>query len=405
MSFSAELILIGDELLNGTIVDANGAWFGQQIAQRGLRIAHFQTVPDTANAIIEAMKLAASRASLIITSGGLGPTVDDLTAAAAAQFLKEPLVTHQEALKSIRDRRAAVGRTLTDADRKQADLPASACALANPVGTAPGFSICAGTATFYHLPGVPHEFRTLAERYILPKIDASVSSLTASCTWKCFGVTESGLATMVSALEVENIELHYRAHFPEIHLTAIAPDAEVLSRFSTIFEATAGPYIFGGAHDSYAERVVSALITQQATVAVAESCTGGLIGKMLTDVPGASAVFEAGFITYSNDAKMRWLGVPQTTLDAHGAVSRETVIAMAQGVRDATGATLGVATSGIAGPGGGSIEKPVGSIHIALASHESVRHRFLQLPFDRERNRVATAYGALELIRKHCLEA
>ena len=405
MTLRVELLIIGDELLNGTILERNGAWFGRQLAIRGIQVAYRHTVPDTITAIVDAMTQASMRADLVVTSGGLGPTVDDLTAQAAAQFLQEPVITHVDALRSIEARRSAIGRTLTDADKKQAELPKSAQILANPVGTAPGFSITSNNVQFFHLPGVPHEFRELSSMYVLPAVDAKQPSAFKSHTWKCFGVTESGLATMVESLDSADIELHYRAHFPEIHLTAISNNPTRLKHFRQAFESVAGRRIFGGADDHFPRVVVRGLQRLGWSVGVAESCTGGLVAKLITDSPGASTVFGAGFITYANQAKTKWLGVSDETLIQHGAVSKETVTAMATGVRKVTGATLGIATSGIAGPGGGTTEKKVGSIHIALASDERIRHRFLQLPFDRERNRIATAYGALELIRKHCLEA
>ena len=172
MTLRVELLIIGDELLNGTILERNGAWFGRQLATRGIQVAYRRTVPDTITAIVDAMAQASMRADLVVTSGGLGPTVDDLTAQAAAQFLQEPVVTHEDALRSIEARRSAIGRTLTDADKKQAELPESARVLANPVGTAPGFSITSNEAQFFHLPGVPHEFRELSSKYVLPAVDA-----------------------------------------------------------------------------------------------------------------------------------------------------------------------------------------------------------------------------------------
>jgi nicotinamide-nucleotide amidase len=405
MSLTVELIIIGDELLNGTIVDRNSAWFGRQLHEKGIAVSYRQTVPDVVSDIVAAMRIAAQRSDVVVTSGGLGPTVDDLTALAAATYLDEPLIENELALASIKARREAVGRVLQDTDRKQANLPESATVLSNPVGTAPGFLIESQGTHFFHLPGVPHEFKALSERDILPFIESNQSSRAVSQTWKCVGITESNLATMVNELPTEELELHYRAHFPEIHLTVIAKSQAVLDQFSSLFESRVGLRIFGTGNDEFPAVVVSALREREWTVASAESCTGGLIAKLVTDVPGSSSVFGTGFVTYSNEAKTDWLGIPAATLTTHGAVSKETVTAMASAARTLTGATLGIATSGIAGPGGATPSKPVGSIHIALASAKRVRHRFIQLPFDRERNRLATAYTALELIRKHCIEA
>ena len=251
MTLTVELLIIGDELLNGTIADGNSVWFGRQLRERGLSISYRQTVADSQSDIVAAMQYAAGRADIVITSGGLGPTVDDRTAEAAAAYLGEPLIENNGALASIRARRKAVGRELTPADAKQASLPKSATVLQNPVGTAPGFRLDSENTHFFHLPGVPHEFKALSEQYVLPEIDKRQKKHTISKTWKCFGITESGLAGLVQELPTDGLELHYRAHFPEIHLTVVTTDEERLKQFTGQFETRAGTYIFGSESDEF----------------------------------------------------------------------------------------------------------------------------------------------------------
>jgi len=405
MTCTVELLIIGDELLNGTIVDGNSVWFGRYAREQGLTVSYRQTVADSERDIVNALSIATQRSDVVITSGGLGPTVDDLTARAAARFMAEPLVLNNTALASIRARREAVGRQINDADKKQAFMPESATMLENPVGTAPGFTLDAQGSRVFHLPGVPLEFRALSERYVMPFLDELKPTRSYSDTWKCIGITESKLASLVDKIPTNGLELHYRAHFPEMHLTAVTGTQALLETFGAQFEAQLSEHIFGKGCDEFSAVVVAALRERGWTVATAESCTGGLVAKLLTDVPGSSSVFQTGFVTYSNEAKTRWLEVPAKIVEDHGAVSQETVTEMANAARIRSGSTLGIATSGIAGPGGATPTKPVGTIHIALASDQRVRHRLLQLPFDRMRNRLATAYGALELIRRHCIEA
>ncbi len=395
------MVVIGDELLNGTVTDTNSAWIGRRAAEIGVTIARRQVVPDVISDIVGAMELAASAgAAIVVLSGGLGPTEDDLTAQAAGAFLGVDVVLHEEALSQVRARRERSRRMLTDLDEKQAWLPQGATVLENPVGTAPAFSVQRDNTWFIALPGVPRELHKLMELYVLPRLRAGVEQVPSVGTWKFFGVTESQLAGQVNTLDTDGLELHYRAHFPEIHVTAVAADPACITRFGDALIAQQAHKYFGGPEAEFAAAVNSGLRARNQTVATAESCTGGMIAQMITSVGGASDVFAHGVVAYANEVKRDVLGVSQELLETHGAVSEPVVVAMAEGVRALAGATFGVAVSGIAGPGGGTPEKPVGTVHIAVAHPEGVAHRRFHFPFERDRVRVVTAYAALALVHK-----
>lgn len=412
-----EQIAIGDELLRGLVVDENSAWLGRELATLGLEIAHRQIVADRIDDIVAAYRLAASRSTWVVVSGGLGPTVDDLTAEAAATFLGEAVALNATALDQIGAWRAARAKldktasgTLQTLDEKQAWLPASADVLLNPVGTAPGFRIRAGGTTFVHFPGVPREYKKLSQLHFLAPLREALSSDGASAplsrTWKFFGLTESAVADHVNALfgagRQDDLTLHYRAHFPEIHLTIVtrSPDRVAALERHIMGDSRIRQRLFGEGEATFAGALLDTLIGRSETLAVAESCTGGLIGQLLTTVPGASRAFMGGVIAYDNAVKTALLDVPPSLLATHGAVSRECAEAMARGARAKLGTTWAVAVTGIAGPGGGTPDKPVGTIHFAVASAHDVHHRSVTLPFERDRNRLASAYGALDLLRR-----
>lgn len=398
-----EVITIGDELLNGTVVDTNSAWIGRRVAELGGLVRRRQVVADRIDDIVAAMRLATGQVPLVITSGGLGPTLDDLTAEAFATFLAGPLALSDEALAQVGAWREERGRPLREIDKKQALMPPGASVLHNTVGTAPAFSIEHGGTTFLALPGVPRELKTLFGLYVEPRVKAGVERVPLTRTWKFYGVTESGLADAVAGLDTTGHELHYRAHFPEIHLTSVAREQADMDRLHAQLMGAASHRYFGTGDADFAGTVNDTLRAGGFTVATAESCTGGLVAQMITSAPGSSEVFNLGWVTYANAAKMSQLGVAAELLEAHGAVSQEVAMAMAAGARERAGATFGVATSGVAGPGGGSDGKPVGTVHVAVATPDQVHHRRFQFPFDRERNRVVTAYTALALVRKYAL--
>ncbi len=409
----AEILAIGNELLDGSLADTNTARLAGLLRARGLAVHRGQTVPDEPDAIVAALAHAAARSDLVLVTGGLGPTEDDLTVEAAAAFAGVPLETDQAILDALKERYAARGFPFTPNNAKQARLPRGAVALHNAAGTAPGVRLEHAGATFFFFPGVPREVQRLAEDHLLPWLEAHAPVRPVeSRVFKTFGKTESQVATLLEPLPRDpRVHVAYRAHFPEIRLTLHATDADADARRALLDDLTRhvrrllGPLIFSERPgDTMASVVARALSARGLTLATAESCTGGLLASLLTDVPGASAWFIEGAVTYANESKLRRLGVDPALLQRHGAVSEAVARAMAQGQRAATGADLAVAVTGIAGPTGGTEDKPVGTVHLALASAEGTTHLHRRFPFDRGRNRLASAWAAMELVRRAVLE-
>ncbi len=409
----AEIITIGDELLNGDLADTNTARLGRLLRARGLGFGAGQTVRDEVSEIVAAFALAASRANLVLVTGGLGPTEDDVTIAAAASFAGVGLREDAPTLALIARRLAERGHPMTANNRRQALLPDGADALRNRAGTAPGVLFLVGGTTFFFFPGVPREVDALAEDYLLPWLAERVpAGPRQSHTFKTFGKTESQVATLLDPLpRGPGLRIAYRAHFPTIQVTLHVEDADAAARvsrlqaLSSVVRGLLGPIVFSESADgTLAAAVVAQLVRHEATLALAESCTGGLATAMLTEVAGVSQVLIEAAVTYSNDAKTRRLGVSQALLAEHGAVSEACARAMAEGIRQSAGSDMGVGITGIAGPGGGTADKPVGTVHIALAAASGTEHRLLNLPFDRERNRRLSAFAALDLVRRHGLD-
>ncbi|MEZ4268023.1 MAG: CinA family nicotinamide mononucleotide deamidase-related protein [Myxococcota bacterium] len=408
----AEIITIGDELLNGDLADTNTARLGAMLRSLGLGFRSGQTVRDEVSEIAEALELAGSRAGLVLVTGGLGPTEDDVTMEAAAAFAGVPLREDAPTLALITQRFAERGYPMTPNNRRQAWVPEGADALHNRAGTAPGVRFLVGGTTFFFFPGVPREVDALAADHLLPWLSERVpAGPRQSHTFKTFGKTESQVATLLDGLpRSPGLRVAYRAHFPTIQVTLHLEDADAgarAGRLGALADAARG--LLGGivfseaGEGSLAGAVVAALAARGATIALAESCTGGLATTMLTEVAGASQVLIESAVTYSNEAKTRRLGVSEALLAEHGAVSEACAQAMAEGIRETAGSTLGVAITGIAGPGGGTADKPVGTVHLALATAEGTTHRLLNLPFERERNRIVSAYAALDLARRALL--
>lgn len=404
-----EMIATGDELMSGLTRDGNFFWAGYALNSIGLEIASHATVGDNRERIEEAFGTALGRADVVIVSGGLGPTSDDLTAEVAARFFNAPLKLNEEALKSVLDRLRSRGRELTETNKKQAYLPEGSRVLANSWGTAPGFSMERDGTVYYFLPGVPREFQALMKEYVMPDLDVRYRDRRPVRTKlvRTYGLPESEVARMLDGVEVEGVRLGYRSHSPEIHLRLTAygdTDSEAELRMS---EMTAdildrlGGYMFSAEGETLEEVVGGLLRERGMTLSTAESCTGGLIAHRITNVPGSSDYFLEGVISYSNEAKMQILGVPKEVLESHGAVSAPVVEAMARGVRALSGSDVGVAVSGIAGPAGGTEEKPVGTVFIGLDHVErGVSSGKFLFYGTRGQIKLATSEKALDMIRK-----
>ncbi|HEX7489831.1 MAG TPA: competence/damage-inducible protein A [Anaeromyxobacteraceae bacterium] len=406
MSLTVELLSTGDELLTGQVVDTNSAWLMDRLWDLGVMVRRKTLVGDDRTDLVAALAETTARADVVVMSGGLGPTEDDLTAECVAQAMGVPLVLDEASLAAIRARFEKLGRTMTPNNAKQARFPRGATILPNRLGTAPGFLVRLGRGELVCLPGVPVEYKGLCEEVVLPRIAARAGEVPAARLVKLIGIPEShadeAMRPVMDAPEHRGVRFGYRAHWPEIHVKWSVPGQEaeahaerILGEVRRIF----GDAIFAEGKAELPQGVLERLTARGERLALAESCTGGLVAQLLTSVPGASAVLEVGAVVYGNDAKTAVLGVPEALLAAHGAVSEPVARAMAEGARRLGSATWGLAVTGIAGPGGGTPEKPVGTVHLAIAGPDGTRTWARRFPGDRERVRKTSAYDLLNQLR------
>jgi nicotinamide-nucleotide amidase len=418
---SAEILCIGTELLLGNITNGNARWLAEQLAALGLPHHRQTVVGDNRERLMAAVREAAGRCRVLITTGGLGPTPDDLTTEALAAAFDTPLVEHPEIWAEIQARLTARGRVCSPSNRQQAFLPAGAQVLPNPTGTAPGiiWTPPAGAGiqpgfTVLTFPGVPSEMEAMWRATAEPWLRAAglAEGVFASRMLRFWGVSESALAEqMADLLEGENPTLAPYAGAGEVKLRLTAhaasePEAQaLLAPLEAEIRSRTGTACFGVDGDSLASVVLEQLRQRGETLAVAESCTGGGLGAALAAVPGASDVFQGGVIAYANAVKQALLGVPAALLETHGAVSDPVAMAMAEGARRATGATWAIAVSGIAGPGGGTVEKPVGLVHIAVAGPDGCRSEGVRFGSSRRRSwiQALTAGEALQRLRSRLM--
>jgi nicotinamide-nucleotide amidase len=415
MRLRGEIISTGDEVLTGAIVDTNAAYLAEQLSEAGVVVTRHNTVGDDLKMLSEAFAESAKRADVVVVTGGLGPTSDDLTAEAASAAAGAPLVLDMEAMAGIEKYIHSRNKHMIAANRKQAMFPRGADVLENPVGTAPGFSIKMDRAMFFFMPGVPHEMRRMMSAQVMPRIrefQGKEKGGNLTRILSTFGVPESEAAARLSEFgsRFPDLRLGFQVKYPGILLKIYGGDDEPGMVSHRIEKGV--KWIC----DQLGERVVSEeglsletvvgrlLLKQKATLAVAESCTGGLIAHMLTNVPGSSEYFLFSGVTYANHAKSNVLGVSPDTLETYGAVHEETAKEMAIGARNVSGALYGLATSGIAGPDGGSDEKPAGTVCIALATPSGViaKRRFFTFG-GREMKKKMFAAAALDLLRRHIL--
>lgn len=406
----AELVMIGTELLLGQTVDTNAAHIAEQLAATGVNVYFKTTVGDNWTRLAGVLTQALTRADIVITSGGLGPTEDDLTREVVAAVLGLSLVEDEQALAQVESWFRNNKRPMASSNRKQALMPEGALVIGNGHGTAPGFIVEHDGKIVVSMPGVPHEMRAMLRTSILPYFRERYGLDTRLYTrnLKFYGIGESSLEEKLRDLfRMTNPTVAPYAGMAEVkvRLTARAEDPEEAERLFAPVEQEivrrVGEYMYGTGDDTLESVAGRALAEAGWTVAVAESCTGGLVAKRLTDVPGSSAYFSGGVVAYSNDAKVRLLDVSEQTLEAHGAVSARVAEEMAVGVARRFGATMGVSVTGIAGPGGGSEEKPVGLVFIGCAVGDDRRTYRLQFGGDRDRVRRYTAQAALDVIRRH----
>ncbi len=408
----AEVLTIGDELLRGEIIDSNKSFISDRLLSLDVETDWHVSVRDDPPQMIDAFRRAADRSDVVLVSGGLGPTRDDLTAKVLGQAFGRELVLDEAALETIRAFFVSVGREMTDNNATQAWYPRGSEVLPNPIGTAPGFMLEAGGAAFFCMPGVPREMHRMMDEQVLPRIAArrGEGQVVRATLLRTFGLGESTRDHELKDVAASgDVSLGFRTSFPDNYLrpvakaaTAEAAEAE-LARVVAVIRERLGPIVYGEGDVTLDAATGQLLAERGKTIAVAESCTGGLIAQRITDNPGSSAYFLGGVVAYSNEAKTALLGVPTGLLEAHGAVSDEVARAMAEGVRQKFGADFGVATTGISGPDGGTPEKPVGTVHVGIASAEGTHADHFVFPLDRTRHRLLTAQVALDWVRRSLL--
>ena len=408
----AEIIAVGSELLTPDRVDTNSLFLTEELNKLGIEVLRKTIVGDNRELLAEAFRDALNRVSLVITSGGLGPTEDDLTRETLAELLGRRLQRNEEVVRAIEARFRSFKRDMPAVNLRQAMVPEGAEVLDNPRGTAPGLWMEDTGRMIALLPGPPRELKPLFLEQVLPRLQRRVS-----------GVRMYKRELRVTGLGESHVEERIRPIYtrcPNVNTTILAAPGEIqihlrvwtentaeansqLDEMVRSFELALGDRIYAHSAATLEEVVAELLTAHRITIAAAESCTGGLLAERLTRIPGSSSYFLGGVVCYSNELKTTWADVPQELISTKGAVSAEVAVALAQGIRRRVGSILGVGITGIAGPGGGSEEKPVGTVHIALAAPEGVKHRVIHLPGDREMIRLYATQVALDMVRMHFL--
>jgi nicotinamide-nucleotide amidase len=409
----AEIITIGDEILYGQILDTNTQWISLELDKLGIKTIRKSSVGDQASEITQILNEAAERADLVFITGGLGPTKDDLTKKVLADYFDCGLAMHPEALQDVTDFFAKRGRELSDINRDQALLPTKAQFVPNKQGTAPCMWFEEKGVVWVSMPGVPFEMKAIMETEVLPRVTKHFKTpVIFHKVIKTVGIGESYLSDLIQDWELalpEHIKLAYLPSLGivKLRLTAFGEDLRTLSADVETVLAQVMPlissYVFGYEKEELAEVVGALLRKEKASLGLAESCTGGHLAHQFTQISGSSDYFKGCIVSYANEVKMDQLGVSSSILSEFGAVSEVCITAMAEGARKVLGATYSLATSGIAGPNGGSTEKPVGTIWIALAHPGGVITRKLQLAGTRIQNIHMTSLAAINLLRRFLL--
>ena len=407
----AEILTIGDELCRGEIVDTNSSYLAAQLWELDITTRWMTSCTDDAADIAAALHAAVARADLVVCSGGLGPTEDDLTVDVVAQLCGMSPRIDDDARRRMEERFAARGTQIAAIQLRQVRVPDGARVLGNPAGLAPAFEVALGGVPVVCLPGVPRELHAIWDAHLAARLTelrearGQVERI-ARRIYRTFGRGESQIAQACAGLldGVPGASIHYQVKFPETLVKLVVRDAERtaadarLAALDAQLRARLGGALYGTGGEELIEKVVRRLGAAKATLATAESCTGGMIGELVTRVPGSSAVFAGGAICYANAEKVRQLGVSQATLDAHGAVSEPVVREMAEGARARFGVDLAVAASGVAGPGGGTPDKPVGTVWLALAAAAGMTTKRLAWPGARDQIRLLASWWALRMI-------
>jgi len=406
----AEIITIGDEILIGQVIDTNSAWLGQVLNKAGVYVSTITSISDNREAIWNALEAAGERANIVLVTGGLGPTKDDITKDVLCEYFDTNLVFSDEVFADVKRFISSRGGTINKNNRDQAMVPAKAEILKNLHGTAPGLRFIKNETLFFAMPGVPYEMKSIVTNYIIPFIsETSKDEVILHKTILTSGVAEAKLADMLSRWEDNLPEGFNLAYLPSpgsvrLRLSAFGKDKKIIieQQKKLVNDAldVIGDHVFGFDDDKMEDVVGRMLLEYGKTLATAESCTGGRIASMITSVPGSSAYFMGSVVAYSNQLKEDILGVDKNILEKHGAVSEPTVKAMLKGVLKISSADYAVVTSGIAGPGGGTKEKPVGTIWIGAGSAKNNVIKKYNFGDERERNIVKTSFTGLNMLRK-----
>lgn len=409
---NVSIITIGDEVLIGQVINSNAAWIASELTRAGARVVDQCTVPDDADVLIAAIDRCRTTSSVILLTGGLGPTHDDITKPVLCSYFNDTLVESDVWLAHLEAWMHRRGRVVTDRNRGQALVPTRATMLENPIGTAPGLWFDEDGLVVVAMPGVPNEMKGIMQDHVLPRLrtrlDAEGGPVTQYTTLLTTGIAESTLADLIGdpTLFLGTSTLAFLPNYQGVRLrigvtaeTQHDRDRERM-RVSSILRERAGTHIFGHDQQTLAEVVGHLLRERGETVAVAESCTAGLLGAAFTDVPGSSAWFPGGVLAYANTAKVRELGIREEDLAVHGAVSDVVARGMAEGVRARFGTTYGIGITGVAGPDGGTEDKPVGTVWIALATPTGTTAILHRLGTDRRINRERSVGAALGMLWK-----
>lgn len=408
---NAEILAVGTELLMGQIANTNAQYISKRLAEIGVNVYFHSVVGDNPSRLRDCLQIALQRSDVVIMTGGLGPTQDDLTKETVAEAFGKPLLLHQESLQKIEAFFAGRKRPMVDSNRKQAYFPQDSIILENHNGTAPGCIIEDKNKLVAMLPGPPSEMRPMLDERVIPYLQKKSPYKLVSKHLRIFSIGESDMEHMLMDLiEAQtNPTIAPYAKEGEVTLRVTARCTEEAQGYAMLapvvqeIKHRLGAAVYSEEDYTLPEVAAALLMQSGKKLSMAESCTGGMASSQLTDIPGISEAFDRGVVTYSNQAKMEMLGVKQGTLDRVGAVSMETAVEMAEGIRRVSGTDIGISITGIAGPGGGTLEKPVGLVYIALASSEGTVWKRLQLWGNRERVRSVTCLHVFDMLRRHLL--
>ena len=406
-----EIITIGDEILIGQTVDTNSAWMGANLNKHGFAVGRITSIADQREEIIQALTEAGSRVNLVLMTGGLGPTADDITKRTLAEYFETTLVRDPEILEHVKHLFSTFGVEMPEVNKKQADVPANCTVLHNPNGTAPGMWFEKDGTIYVSMPGVPYEMKGLMEGEVIPRIKVHFKTPTiVHQTVVTAGVGESTLMELIGEWETrlrnDGLSLAYlpSAGSVKLRVSGSGEEEEVLQHQVNTYidelRELIPQHIIGYNEDKLEEVIGQMLLNEGATLSTAESCTGGYIAHLITSVAGSSAYFEGSVVSYSNEVKETVLGVSWQSLKDHGAVSKQVVEEMAEGAKRVLKTTYAIATSGVAGPGGGTEEKPVGTVWVAVAGPQGVFSKMYTMGKHRQRNIRKSALAGLHMLRK-----